>query len=80
MLSNPHNLNSVPQNEKQPYGIHISLAENDPFRRLVAENWEVFHWFTNAADRDATLADMSRRHEYSRRGDVPTLRYKPVER
>ena len=47
---------------------------------LLTDNWETFHWFANTADRDAALADMSRRHEFSRRGDVPTVKYQPVER
>ncbi len=80
MFSNPHNLVSAPQVGAQRYGIRVSLAENDPFRRLLAADWTSFHWFTEVAERDAALADMSRRHEYSRIGDAPTLRYEPVER
>lgn len=80
MLSNPHNLTSAPQDSKKPHGIRVSLSGNDPFRHLLAEDWETFHWFADSDERDAALADMCRRHEYSRLGDAPTLRYEPVER
>lgn len=80
MFSNPHNLASAAKSAEKRYGIRISLTENDPFRRLLAEDWTTFHWFADAAQRDSALTDMSRRHEFSRIGDAPTLRYEPVER
>lgn len=80
MLSNPHNLAAAPQDSEKRHGIRVSLPGNDPFRHLLAEDWETFHWFADAGERNTALADMSRRHEYSRLGDAPTLRYEPVER
>jgi len=80
MFSNPHNIVSAPKGGEQRHGIRVSLADNDPFQCLLAENWEAFHWFTRTTDRDEALADMSRRHEYSRIGDAPTLHYEAVER
>ncbi len=80
MLSNPHNLYTARKSDNKPYGIRISLTERDPFRSLLAENWETMHWFTDAAQRDAALEDMRKRHEFSRIGDRPTLRYESVGR
>lgn len=80
MLSNRHNLTAVAKSDNKRYGIRISLTESDPFRSLLAENWEAIHWFVDTAVRDAALADMRRRHEFSRIGDVPTLRYESIER
>ena len=80
MFSNPHNFVATPSDGNKRYGIRVRLAGNDPFRKLIAEDWETFHWFTDAAERDAALADMSRRHEFSRLGDVPTVRFEPIER
>jgi hypothetical protein len=37
------------------------------------------HWFHTAAERDAAMAEMSRKHEYSRPGDRPSLVYTKVE-
>ena len=80
MLSNPHNLTALAKSDNKRYGIRISLTESDPFRSLLAENWQTVHWFTDTAARDTALADMRRRHEFSRIGDVPTLRYESIER
>lgn len=80
MFSNQHNLVSTRTNGEKRHGIRVSLAENDPFRRLVAEDWESFHWFTGIAERDAALHDMRRRHEYSRIGDSPVVQYEPIDR
>jgi len=80
MLSNPHNLNALPPDTEKRYGIRVSLRDNDPFRRLLAEDWQTFHWFADARQRDAALADMSARHQFSRMGDTPTLQYEAVER
>jgi len=65
--------------KSKPYGIRVSLRPNDTFARLIGENWEKFHWFETAAERDAAMQDMARRHLYSRRGDKPTMRFEPIE-
>ena len=53
--------------------------ENDPFRKLLGPDWHRLHWYRTAQERDAALAEMSRRHDYSRSGDSPTLVFSKVE-
>jgi len=79
-VSNAHNLVDQDSDRERRFGIRASLAESDPFRRLVSEQWETFHWYADAATRDRALSDMSSRHRYSRLGDAPTVHYEPVER
>ena len=80
MFSNTHNLVTVPKNTEKRFGIRISLAGDDPFRRLLSDDWETSHWFTDAGERDQALADISRRHEFSRIGDTPTVCFEPIDR
>ena len=80
MLSNPHNLQVAPREHEKCHGIRVSVTASDPFRNLLDEDWDTFHWFSDAHERDAALTEMSRRHEFSRLGDRPTLRYEPVDR
>lgn len=77
-LSNAHNLRSLPVDIK-PFGVRVSLRSSDPFRKLLGQDWSRTHWYATAAERDAVLADMSREHDYSRRGDAPALRFEKVE-
>lgn len=79
-ISNEHNLVDAPEPGERRFGIRVRIPESDPFRRLLPENWETYHWYPDAAARDRALADMSARHRYSRIGDAPTVRYEPVER
>jgi hypothetical protein len=77
-LSNAHNLtdlNSYPR----PYGVRVSLRLGDPFRKLLGPDWSQTHWYLSPAERDAALAEMARKHEYSRPGDAPALRFEKVE-
>jgi hypothetical protein len=78
-VSQPHNLLRPPSQEPKPYGIRVSLRSTDPFQKLLGADWHRTHWFTSAAERDTTMADMSRRHEYSRSGDKPVLVYQKIE-
>ncbi len=80
MFSNPHNLVSAKSDANKRFGIRVSLVGSDPFQNLLADDWETFHWFTGANERDDALADMSRRHEFSRMGDAPTVCFEPVDR
>ena len=41
--------------------------------------WHREHWYATREERDAALADMAGEHEYSRRGDKPTLKLEPIE-
>ena len=78
-ISNSHNLVLPPTIEPRPYGLRVSLRALDPFAKLCGADWQRSHWFRTAAERDAALAEMSRKHEYSRPGDRPTLVYTKVE-
>lgn len=80
-ISQPHNLRGNPDSRNQrPYGLRVSLLANDPFRKLLGQDWSKTHWFASAAERDLVLADMSRKHEYSRPGDRPAMRFEKVEK
>ena len=73
-----HNLRQPPSTLPRPYGLRVSLPAGDPFRRLLGEDWARTHWFETAEARDAALAEMSRKHEYSRPGDRPALVFEKV--
>lgn len=75
-----HNLHRPITLEQRPYGIRITLRDNDPFRNLLGPEWQRFHWFATARERDQALAEMSRKHEYSRQGDRPALVFTKVEK
>jgi len=79
-ISNAHNLTpAVPVQANRPFGVRVSLRRGDPFRNLLGEDWSRTHWFGTAAERDAALTEMSRKHEYSRSGDAPALSFDKVE-
>jgi hypothetical protein len=78
-ISQPQNLNSPPIEQQRPYGVRVSLPPGDPFRNLLGPEWHRVHWYATDAERDAALAEMSRRHEYSRSGDRPALVFEKVE-
>jgi len=73
-----HNLRQSVASDPKPYGLRVSLKPGDPFRKLLGADWHRTHWFTSAAERDAALAEMSRKHEYSRPGDLPAHVYEKV--
>jgi len=75
----PHNLRRPPVQEPRPYGIRVGLRSSDPFQKLVGADWHRIHWYATPAQRDAALAEMSRRHEYSRGGDKPVLVFQKIE-
>jgi hypothetical protein len=79
-IANAHNLRRPINPKPQPYGVRISLAPSDPFRNILGPDWSRTHWYATAAERDADLAEMSRRHEYSRIGDRPALVFTKVEK
>lgn len=79
-IANEHNLHREPTAAVRPYGIRVMLPAGDPFRRLLGDDWQRLHWYPTARERDLALLDMSRRHEYSRIGDQPALRFEKVER
>jgi len=71
-------------NQSEPkvaaYGIRVSLPADDPFTHLVDEGWNTSHWYQSRRERDQALKDMCREHEYSRKGDIPTLVFEAVDR
>jgi hypothetical protein len=80
LLSNAHNLPRPVTDEPKPYGIRVSLRVDDPMRRLLGADWHRFHWYATVLERDRALAEMGRKHEYSRPGDQPAIELKKVEK
>ena len=78
--SHPHNLRRPDAGIQRPYGVRITLKPGDPFRKLLGADWNKTHWYGTAAERDAALIEMSRKHEYSRPGDKPALKFDKVEK
>ena len=79
-ISQPQNLRAPPVERLRPYGIRISLPPGDPFRKLLGSEWQRLHWYPSPQERDAAMADMSRRHEYSRSEDKPALVFQKIEK
>src|SRR5678810_686233 len=79
-IVHPHNLRNPDAGFQRPYGVRITLKPGDPFRKLLGADWNKTHWYGTAAERDAALIEMSRRHEYSRRTDKPALNFDKVEK
>ena len=79
-IANQHNLHPGPAELVRPFGIRVKLRGNDPFQLLVGGDWQKLHWYPSARERDAALLEMSRRHEYSRIGDEPALRFEKIEK
>jgi hypothetical protein len=79
-VQSAHNLRQPQTQEPRPYGVRVSLNTSDPFRKILGPDWQRMHWFTTAAARDAALAEMSRRHDYSRPQDAPALVFTKVEK
>ncbi len=77
-ICDAHNLSREPAAAK-PFGIRVSLPRGESFARLLGADWERFHWYATADERDAALEDMASEHRYSRRGDRPTLRFEAVD-
>jgi hypothetical protein len=78
-IASAQNLLRTPPVLPRPYGIRVRLKPGDPFAKLLGSDWQKTHWYFTAAERDRVLADMSRRHEYSRIGDRPALVFEKVE-
>jgi hypothetical protein len=79
-IAHEHNLHRGPVPDARPYGIRVTLRPGDPFRRLLGDAWHKEHWYPSVRERDAALTDMARRHEFSRLGDRPALRFEKIER
>ncbi len=69
-----------PDDDNGNFGIRVSLPDGDPFARLVDEGWNTTHWYASRTVRDMAMSDMRREHDYSRKGDAPSLVFKAIER
>ncbi len=78
-ISQPQNLTAPMVEKQRPYGIRVSLPAGDPFRKILGPEWHHVHWYPSPDERDAALAEMSRRHQYSRAGDKPSLVFDKIE-
>jgi hypothetical protein len=78
-INQAHNLRAPSVEKLRPYGVRVSLPPGDPFRKLLGPEWNRVHWFATPQERDAALIEMSRRHEYSRSGDRPSLVFTKIE-
>ena len=78
-ICHEHNLRRRPA-ESRPFGIRVSLRSDDPFTLLVGGGWTTDHWFATEPERDAVFEDMAGRHVYSRRGDLPSVRFEKIAR
>jgi len=68
-----HNLvDQTSAGRERPFGIRVSLPENDTLRNILGDEWEQVHWFPSEAERDAVFAEMATRHVYYRNTDTPT--------
>jgi len=79
-ICHEHNLSSDDRDARRPFGIRVRLLPTDPFRSLVGDDWETQHWYPNRRERDLAIAEMRKRHSYSRIGDEPSLTYEAIER
>jgi hypothetical protein len=79
-INQAHNLRAPSVEKLHPYGVRVALPLGDPFRKLLGPEWHRLHWYATPQERDAALAEMSRRHEYSRQGDRPSLTFEKVEK
>lgn len=79
-VSQAHNQPARPAEHECRYGIRVTLPPGDTFHLVLGEGWETFHWFADAQSRDAAMADMAKRHRYSRIGDDPSIVLQAVER
>ena len=71
--SHRHNLvdpDTVPHD--RPFGIRVTLPENDTLRKVIGDEWERVHWYATEAERDAAFENMATRHGYYRKTDSPS--------
>jgi hypothetical protein len=79
-ISQQQNLRAPPIERLHPFGVRVSLPAADPMRTLLGAQWHRLHWYATPDERDGAIAEMSRRHEYSRATDVPSLVFEKVEK
>ena len=79
-ISQPHNQPDQPAEADCRFGLRVRLPPGDTFASLLGDDWETFQWFPDRASRDAAMAEMAKRHRYSRIGDEPSIVLEAVER
>ncbi len=80
-VSNRQNLRGPPQDAAAlRFGVRVTMPASDPMRGLLGKDWHKEHWFTSPAERDEALAEMGKRHAFSRIGDAPSIRLEAIER
>lgn len=57
---------------ERPFGIRVTLPENDTLRKVLGNNWERLHWYGSEMERDNAYENMATRHGYYRDSDSPT--------
>ncbi len=62
------------------FGIRVTLPEGDTLRNLLGDDWERYHWYPSAEERDTAFEKMALRHGYYRKTDNPTQILEKVER
>ena len=73
----------MPKSDRQRrYGIRCTLPPDDPMSapHLLGPDWESFRWYDSEQERDEAIAEFSREHIYSRKGDKPSVIYTKTNR
>lgn len=80
-ICHQHNLvNPAKGGADQPYGIRVTLPQEDSLNRLLGADWEKFHWYATESERDRAFNDMAARHGYYRVSDSPSQILEKVAR
>ena len=79
-ISAPHNLRNPDAGIQRPYGVRITLKRAIHSASCWARTGTRRTGTARAAERDAALIEMARKHEYSRPGDKPALKFDKVEK
>ena len=65
---------------ERPFGIRVSLPENDTLRNVLGDSWERMHWYATEQERDSAFEKMATRHGYYRTTDAPTQVLEKISR
>lgn len=80
-ICHQHNLvNPDAAGRLRNFGIRVTLPAGDTLRKVLGNNWEKFHWYPSAGERDAAFERMAVRHGYYRKTDSPTQILEKVTR
>ena len=79
-IANEHNLHRAAPPANRPYGSRVRLPPGDTCRAWLGDEWQREHWFATAAEREAAIVEMGRKHEFSRPGDKPALRFERIQK